>query len=326
MILPYSKCKRTNDVTTNMAIKKYKTKYVDIAKPPLQPRIDNSIIIVSIMPLILDYLDRPFQLSETSKYANINVKKYGLTLISYHSLPRKFKSSIKCYKFRRICLSENSLKPINYKHLSGIKELRLNIEKSIRDEHLQFITGIEILILPCNDKITDDGLQYIKGIHELDLRSNTNISDNGLRYLTGITKLTVHCNRITDTGLSYVKDLVYLKLFGKPPQPVYGNRFIGFGVYTEPCYNNKITDVGIQQLQNLELLGMYNYWITDNGLQHLHKAKTIFIGHNSKVTQKLLTLLPETELLFDHFTRSCRFKIDEYTYYYTVNGCTLPEV
>src|SRR5277367_5517983 len=116
-------------------------------------------MINTILPLIYDYLDIPFELNKVCRQVRKNSKKYSLTLITG----------------KRI--NKNILKVFRWKYLN------LKNDESITDGELKFIPNIQWLHLHFNRKITDEGLKHIPNIQSLDLYFNKNITDDGLKYI-----------------------------------------------------------------------------------------------------------------------------------------------
>ena len=60
------------------------------------------MILNPILPLIVDYLDNPFELIKTSKSTSINAKKYKLTLKTDKTLDDNI---FQKYKFRKLIIT-----------------------------------------------------------------------------------------------------------------------------------------------------------------------------------------------------------------------------
>ena len=161
-------------------------------------------MLISILPLILDYLDVPFDLIETSKTVNKYCKKYLLTL-------RSKKNQLFCiqilknYKWKRIIYLNRFIPSYSCGYFT--------------DEKLKFLekefAGLqEFNLCTNNHNITDDGLQYLKNVTKLQIagKSDGNITNNGLRYIPKVKVLALHDrnNNLTDACLRYIPEIEYM--------------------------------------------------------------------------------------------------------------------
>lgn len=216
-------------------------------------------MIVHILPLILDYLDIPFELIKTCKSLRRNCRKYALTILNHLSInpniipiykwkciishyePHSQFCNLHCPFFNKLHTLEcrNSLiTDSGLKYMPNIKKLILRCQAGYRNynitnaglKHIPNIEYLELLGLNYSKYITDEGLQYIQNVKVLVLSSSKNITDNGLKYLPNIATLVLPSNRdITDEGLKYIPNIRVLIL---------------------PA-NIEITDNGIKVLKNL---------------------------------------------------------------------------
>src|SRR5271170_2916391 len=104
-------------------------------------------MIISILPLIYDYLHNPFQLNQLNSTFSKYGKKYPLTFI-YGGWGQINKNILKIYNW---------------------KNLQLYCGENITDDDLKLIPEIRILSLYKNLQITDNGLKYIPNIYKLNL-------------------------------------------------------------------------------------------------------------------------------------------------------------
>ena len=145
-------------------------------------------------------------------------------------------------------------------------------------------------------------LQYLRGVHTINLSGCNQITDKGLQYLNDPMFLSdnlkgVHtinlsgCYHITDKGLQYLKGVHTINLSGCYQITDQGLQYLK-GVHTinlKGC--NQITDQGLQYLKEVHTIGLYNCsWLTDRGLQYLGDT-TFLIGgklkgvHNINLTR-----------------------------------------
>ena len=199
------------------------------------------MLIVPILPLILDYLDIPFELIQVNKSFNTNSKKYCLTWVTDKLIN---KDIIKFHKFKNITFTgDDDLRDddiINrHYNLKHLKKLYLSWSINLTYNILPFLPELKTLsVYDFNYK----SVNVFNTLTHLDIFMDANMADYHLEHFRHIEVLKLDCNnKITDAGLRYLQNI---KVLGLPD-------------------NTKITKLGLKYingcyLRNLKL-GYKNY-------------------------------------------------------------------
>lgn len=170
-------------------------------------------MIILILPLLLDYLDIPFELVQANKVFNEHCHKYTLTFVTKKLID---KNVLKFHKFKNIALtgdSEITDEDIidyqdNFKHLYRLC-LPWNFKLSQRG--LKYLPELKILSLYSCDF---DSVEIFSNLTQLDLFASTKIQDSDMIHFQNIEILKLYENKIiSDAGLKYLNKI---KILGLP--------------------------------------------------------------------------------------------------------------
>jgi hypothetical protein len=224
-------------------------------------------MLVVIFPLLVDYLENPFELVRTNKEFRNSSKKCLLTLRTMRSVnPYVFPN----YKWKNITLY-NGTEFFGNVHLAFFDKVQtLEVTNCIANENgFMRLTNIRKLILNGDRYNTYSGykeeyLKYMPTLEHLEVRKHFEITDAGLKYIPKIKVLLVYAqNFIVGNGFKHTPNIVKLGLWE----------------------NKKMTDDGLKHLPKLKSLMLpVNELITDIGLKYATKLKTLYMENNSKIT------------------------------------------
>lgn len=270
-----------------------------------------NILIPDILNSIFEYLDTKGLICASRvcrywrKVYNDNISKYSFELSLY--LKHKLNGELNCannntlkylngaYKLSVDCRNitdegfqyfENSseihlhntdhISPNSFKYLKNVQKLRLGCEHNLTDKHiknLQYCEKLKSIHFWYSPKITNKSFKYLSNIEEINL-GNTNITDEGLKYLHKLKKLTNNPH-ITENSFQYLTNL---------------------RSYHDKS-NIKLTDKGLEYLQNIHTLHIYGEYITDDGLmflQNIHNLHIDKLKNNCKITDNGLKYISGT--------------------------------
>lgn len=230
--------------------------------------------MLTILPLIYDYLDIPFQLVQVNK--ETTKKKYRLSLVIdfYNNpFPEINCNTLSKHKYKNVDISiyqrekdSKIIKPLSDEDITPIKD------------RMKYFAGVTTFYMSCDDdifKITEDNIHYLAGVKSLTLYGIP-ITDIMLQHLIGIhtLKITSCASKITDHGLQYLQGIHTLRLPGNCRITDNGLKYLS-GIYSLCVAGKKITNDGMKYLTSLYSLDIYHLELTREGLQYLTNLKEL---------------------------------------------------
>lgn len=272
--------------------------------------------MLTILSLIYDYLDYPFELQKVNKSVYKRNYKLSLRYSSRHevvnndgAIAYKFKlpneKVLGKYKFTYINFNWVVLTDKLLQSLCGTKYLICGPEVFIQadfGESLKHLSGIHILSIYIPEKylginqfkdinwLSDIHISYLSGIKILCLENGCELlTDEALKYLSGIEVLNIRNNKnITDNGLKYLS-----------------------GIKRLMTRSRHITDIGLEYISpTIEYLVLGNTHISHTGIAFMKCIKWMsvfdeyigrFVVENSIVNDYLnVSMTDDQELIYDY--------------------------
>ncbi len=256
--------------------------------------------ITTILPLIFDYLDDPFELIAVCKLINTYATKYKIRLIKQYDYfdedyMRDIEPEAKIFndkllqkfKFKQLELHDNIVSYITDTdaiYLKHIEVINVNAEDYVTAIGLSYLTNAKKITLNiCGDPFFKQMINhnFMSGLHTLNISSKT-ITDDDLQYFKNIIHLELDCNnRITDIGLEHLNKIETLVLTSNTKISDFGLQFLSTVKKLNLENNVNICGFGFKYLKNIKYLSLNALFTKDKYIKHLFGIEELDLSHDN---------------------------------------------